>query len=338
MKLSICIPTYNRANYLEVCLNSILENVKNTDFEFELCISNNCSTDRTEEIIKNIETKIPVKYNKNFKNLGMARNILKVVSMATSEFVWVLGDDDLLTKDSISNAIKLIKANPNIDFFYVNSYHLDKIYLDKFVKPFHIKYLPVTMEKFSSYTKDGQLDFFELIDPKVSFDFLGGIFLSIFRRENWMKNIYVLNERALEDNNTYSHFDNTFPHLKIYSYAFSNSKAFFYSNPLTVNLSGIREWFPLYPLVKSVRLYEALKIYRKNGLPLYKYLYCRNSNLSTFANDLFNMLKNKERSGLNYINLPILILSNLFYPNFYLSFVYAFIKLVKKVKDRLVEK
>ena len=53
MILSICIPTYNRINQLDNCLNSILISKKNVDnFNFEVCISDNNSQEDTESIIK----------------------------------------------------------------------------------------------------------------------------------------------------------------------------------------------------------------------------------------------------------------------------------------------
>ena len=70
--LSICIPTFNRSNSLGNCLNSIcisndLANLK----DIEVCISDNCSTDNTREIVKKFEDKIKIKYFKNEKNLGL---------------------------------------------------------------------------------------------------------------------------------------------------------------------------------------------------------------------------------------------------------------------------
>ena len=92
------------------------------------------------------------------------------------------------------------------------------------------------------------------------------MFLSIFNRKMWLDNVGVLNNEAIEDTRIFSHFDNTFPHIKIFSVAFANSKAYFNKEPLSVCLSGAREWAPMNPLVSSIRLVEALDEYRKNGL------------------------------------------------------------------------
>ena len=78
-ELSICIPTYNRSYYLDNCLNSIKLAKKESNLSLEVCISDNCSTEEIEPIIKKYEQDINIIFNKNSKNLGMGKNILKVV-------------------------------------------------------------------------------------------------------------------------------------------------------------------------------------------------------------------------------------------------------------------
>ena len=67
MTLSICIPTYNRAKHINNCLNSILLNELNNDFE--IIISDNGSTDNTESIVHEYIDKLPIKYFKNEENI-----------------------------------------------------------------------------------------------------------------------------------------------------------------------------------------------------------------------------------------------------------------------------
>ncbi len=62
--LSICIPTYNRADYLEKCLTAIVS--QEAFEEIEVVISDNCSTDDTEKIGK--------KYEQKYKNIVYFRN------------------------------------------------------------------------------------------------------------------------------------------------------------------------------------------------------------------------------------------------------------------------
>ena len=322
MKLSICIPTYNRASHLANCLNSIIVRGLNSNLEFQICVSDNCSTDNTEDVVRNAQSSIDIKYNKNDRNLGHARNFLNVIAMADGEFVWLIGDDDLLMPYAIESLYKLIDGHPNVDFFYVNSFHLTTEFINRYPAPFDTSNLPLDMVPFSKRKTAGEMSFFQLIDPKISFDFLGGMFLSVFRRENWFQHTNVLNEHALQDARTFSHFDNTFPHIKIFAKAFSSSKAYFNVEPLNVCLMGAREWSPMYPMIHSVRLVEALYEYRKNGLPYFKYIYCKNFALNNFVPDIVNMLLHKNNSGYVYINPWKLLAESILYPNLYLSIFY----------------
>ncbi len=335
MKLSICIPTYNRASHLVNCLNSIIICSLNTSLKFQVCVSDNYSTDNTEDIVRAAQSKIAIKYHKNISNLGIPRNFLNVVSMADGDFVWLMGDDDLLMPHAIEALYKLIDGHPDVDFFYVNSFHLKTEYLNDYPTPFDTANLPSDMEPFSKWKVEGELLFLELIDPKISFDFLGGMFLSVFKRQNWMQNVGVLDKKAIQDSRTFSHFDNTFPHVKIFAKAFATSKAYFNVQPLNVCLTGAREWAPMSPLVMSVRLVEALQEYRNNGLPCWQYVYCKNYALNNFIPDLVNLRLHQKSSGYAYINPLKLLMESFLYPNFYLSFFYFIGRRIRRFLERV---
>lgn len=336
IKLSICIPTYNRAQHLSNCLQSLISMRRPKGFQFEICISDNGSNDNTKEIVDKAKEDIDINYSNNKSNLGIARNFLKVVSMAKGEFVWLIGDDDLLLPHTLDTLEVLFKRHKSVNFFYINSYLLDTDYILSFPQPFDISKLPSKMDKFSLYKESKELNFLELINPKVSFDFLGGMFLSVFKRSMWLNKVSVLNNEAIKDPRIFSHFDNTFPHVKVFSAAFSNSKAYFQADPLSVCLSGAREWKQMSPLVSSVRLVEALDEYRKNGLNYFQYINCKNFALSNIIPHLLKMSLNKKESGFIYINPKKHILRNMLYPNFYFSLIYYFIRKVKLVTRMLV--
>lgn len=320
-KLSICIPTFNRENSLRNCLNSVHQNIIGLENDIQVCISNNCSNDGTDEIIQNYLKDFPIKYKNNSENIGMARNIMQVASMGDGEFVWMIGDDDLFLPGAFKYILELLDSKKEKDYFYINSSNLNVSYINSFNEDFSLDNLPKEMTTFSPCTEDMEVPFLKLINPKVSFDFLGGIFLSCFRKDLWDKNIKVLEDKALLDERLFSHFDNTFPQIKVLAYSFSKSNAYLCSTPLTVCVSGVREWGAKGSLVKSFRLVEALQVYRKNGLSFWRYHLNKNGALDTFGVDLVKMLLDRENSGIKYINLFSTILSSLIYPNFYFSFI-----------------
>lgn len=325
-KLSVCIPTYNRSKHLRNCLNSILDNDFALNPRIQICVSDNASTDDTPLVINEFREKLHLKTHRNKENLGMVGNFLQVIEMADGEFTWMIGDDDLVLPNALKELLGLLDSKSGIDYFFVNTNHLNADYVAKFPSPFSTKNLPVKMELFSKNKMEGERLFLELIDPELTFDFLGGIYLSVFKRELWLQNTKHLDGKALKDKRTFSHFDNTFPHIKIFAYAFSDKRAYVYPKPLSVCLTGVREWGALYPLVKSVRLIEALEIYRSRGLPLLHFFYCKNFALNSFGIDFVKMILDQKGSGFAYINPLKLVFKNIMYPNFILSFISPFFK------------
>jgi abequosyltransferase len=67
--LSICIPTYNRAQYLKYNIDILISQIKRAEpDQVEICVSDNASTDHTEELVRDyvkLYPNIPIRYNKN---------------------------------------------------------------------------------------------------------------------------------------------------------------------------------------------------------------------------------------------------------------------------------
>ena len=332
MILSICIPTYNRAATLPNCLNSILISKRKTNLKFEICISDNGSNYNVKKIIKPFKKKLNITVNRNKKNLGYALNLLKSVSMAKGEFAWCIGDDDLLAPKALKKMNNLILKNKNIDFYYINSFHLNNNYLNKFKKPFDTNNLPIDMDRLSPKKNSQRLKFWDLIDHNVSFDFMAGNFVNIFRRKMWMDNVHVLDKKSINDKNSIL----SLLHLKIHANAFRKSLCYFQAEPLSVNLYGVREWGSLYPLIETFKLSESLDYYRSKGLNFFKYIYCKNYTLRDFASNLTKIIIGGKTTGLHSLNFNKHIFQNLLYPNVYLSIFYFIFRkiiiLIGKIK------
>ena len=194
MILSICIPNYNKPECLDNCLNSILIASKNTKFKFEICISDNSSDYDIKKIMEPYEKILNIKFNKNDKNLGLGANILKVVSMAEGKFVWIIGNDDLLLPLALQKINNLIENNLDIDYFYINSFNLNSDFVFKFTQPFDTKNLPQQMSKFSKKKESEKTNFLDLVHPSISYDFMLGIFLSVFNRQKWVDNLKIIDQ------------------------------------------------------------------------------------------------------------------------------------------------
>jgi glycosyltransferase involved in cell wall biosynthesis len=96
MRISICIPQFNRIGFLLEALNGI---VRQTHPDVEICIADDASTDDTpERIIRFIQTcPFPVRYERGPVNRGYDRTLRRALELATGDYCLTLGNDDTLT-------------------------------------------------------------------------------------------------------------------------------------------------------------------------------------------------------------------------------------------------
>lgn len=111
--LSVCIPTYNRADVLALCLESIVTNEAFGD-DVEVVISNNCSTDETEEVcLKYARIFSNIKYFKNETNIGGDRNILRVLELGSGTFLKLNNDYCSFKKHGLKFLLDVIRRHSN---------------------------------------------------------------------------------------------------------------------------------------------------------------------------------------------------------------------------------
>lgn len=101
-KVTIGIPTYNRQVYLKDAVESVIAQ----DYpNIEIIVSDNHSTDSTEEYIQNLISENPeinIVYNRMSENLGAAENWSYCWNHATGEYFLMLSDDDTLLPDAVT--------------------------------------------------------------------------------------------------------------------------------------------------------------------------------------------------------------------------------------------
>ena len=91
------------------------------------------------------------------------------------------------------------------------------------------------LEPFSKINKSFEGNFFQLIHPNISYDFLMAIYFSVFRKDKWDKNVKILDKKLIKDTNWISNFYNTFFNQIVFVEAFKNSRVYFQSRPLSIN-------------------------------------------------------------------------------------------------------
>ena len=125
IQLSICIPTYNRLQFLKQSLVAITSQVNdNNSSKVEIIISDNSSTDGTKAYLESFIAKnssISIKYFRQDSNVGADSNFLKTFELSRGEFVYLVSDDDILLPGAIDKLIDSIDHNSTINAICVNS-------------------------------------------------------------------------------------------------------------------------------------------------------------------------------------------------------------------------
>lgn len=94
-KVSVCVITYNQGTYIRQCLQSIVD--QQTSFDFEIIVGDDCSTDDTQEIIREFADRYPglIIPILNTRKIGGTQNYLATHLRARGEYVAHLDGDDI---------------------------------------------------------------------------------------------------------------------------------------------------------------------------------------------------------------------------------------------------
>lgn len=109
--LSLCIPIYNRLEYLKRMLERFLEDKILFEETIDLLISDNCSTDDLESCVNEFKSKgLKITYNRNQKNLGPDGNFLYCFNHAKGKYCWLLGSDDIPVKGFLNSLVTVLQG------------------------------------------------------------------------------------------------------------------------------------------------------------------------------------------------------------------------------------
>lgn len=169
MRISICIPQFNRIAFLKIVLAEIEQQSYDN---IEVCISDDASSDDTEKEIKRIKEnyKFPVKYHRFELNQGYDRNLRMSMEMSSGDYCFILGNDDSLSDfDAIRRLVNFLDDNRRPDVGFCNN--ADYIKTDEIQKRAHAS-------KILGSGKEVALKYYS------SFSFVAGL---IFKRQTFLK-------------------------------------------------------------------------------------------------------------------------------------------------------
>ncbi len=115
-RVSIGLPVYNGENFLREALDSILSQ---SFKDFELIISDNASTDKTQQICEEYRAKDGrIRYFRNPVNWGAAKNFNRVFELSTAEYFKWAAHDDMLAPDYLLKCIEVLDNDEAIVLCY----------------------------------------------------------------------------------------------------------------------------------------------------------------------------------------------------------------------------
>lgn len=121
-KVSVIVPTYNRASYLKEAIQSILDQ----EFQdFDIVITDNASSDETESVVAAFASS-KICYYKNETNIGVVNNHNKALSLATGTYICVFSDDDIMLQDNLTKKIAVLEKYESVVLVHSNVFVINE--------------------------------------------------------------------------------------------------------------------------------------------------------------------------------------------------------------------
>ncbi len=124
-RVSIGLPVYNGQNYLKESIGSVL---CQTYEDFELIISDNASTDHTEDICKEYASQDSrIRYCRNNENLGYAKNFNRVFDLSSGIYFKWISHDDVIHPTFLEKCLYVMDEFPDIIGVFPSLAYIDEV-------------------------------------------------------------------------------------------------------------------------------------------------------------------------------------------------------------------
>ena len=117
-KVSVCIPTHDRAHRIRGAIDSVLMQ----DFkDFELIISDDASMDDTQRVVAAYSDS-RILYSRNSINLGLVGNFNRCLEFARGEYFMILGSDDRFAQGILRKEVEILDSYPSMAFVHTAAF------------------------------------------------------------------------------------------------------------------------------------------------------------------------------------------------------------------------
>ena len=245
-KLGIVLPTFNRCTFAKDCVDNLLPQLLWNKENTCLLITDNSSPDDTEVFLRPYSEQYPdlIKYVRQKENIGPHANFYYGVNNIDAEYVFLLGDDDIIAPNFISTILMLINIYKGVGLMHFNhiviSPNQKEIFLYQF--KFNLKSL---IRKYSSGA--------EFIEEYLTTpSFMSSI---VFRKE------------CMLDGFKHNYHEECYGYdwLLCLYYGILNYSCIYYPFPLVIQRSGeIYERYALNTILGQQRIFDYMSKYIPN--------------------------------------------------------------------------
>lgn len=125
IKVSVCVVTYNQDNYIAECLESLVK--QETDFNFEIIVGEDCSIDSTRAIVQSYSEKYPMLIVPIFhkENVGAVENIKQVYLKARGQYIAHIDGDDLAMPGKLQKQFDTLEFHSDCNVCTHDVYKVD---------------------------------------------------------------------------------------------------------------------------------------------------------------------------------------------------------------------
>lgn len=128
MLLSILIPSYNHAKYIEETIQSIW---KQNFLNLEIIVIDDGSTDNSFEILQRLQTNSPVSmYIESHENMGVVKTLNKALKKSQGKYIALMASDDLYCENAFEPLLEILKGDSLIKIIYGNGHGFSKNGID----------------------------------------------------------------------------------------------------------------------------------------------------------------------------------------------------------------
>ena len=124
MKISICIPSYNKKDTIKNAIESVVQNMldaRQPEYAMEFVIIDDCSSDSSFQFLQTLRSRYSFRLIQNKTNKGLVKNWNECIKKATGNFILILHADDILAPGILLRYIQYLSCHPDCAFIHANA-------------------------------------------------------------------------------------------------------------------------------------------------------------------------------------------------------------------------